>query len=104
VSCAQSAQAPAWSSTSHESSDVAKRTSPVRTVLIGLGLLYAFTAIYTAAYHEPQPHGVPVGIVGSEPPAALVGLAFGGFALHRYANEPAARQALLHTATCMACS
>src|SRR5690242_15067594 len=68
---------------------------PVRTVLIGLGLLFAFTAIYTAAYHEPRPHGVPVGIVGSAQPAGLARLATGGFALHRYANEPAARQALL---------
>jgi hypothetical protein len=72
------------------------RIRPGCTVLIGLGLLFAFTAIYTAAYHDPRPHGVPVGIVGSEPPTALARLAAGGFALRRYASEPDARQALLH--------
>jgi hypothetical protein len=66
-----------------------------RTVAIGLGLMLAFTAVYTAAFHEPRPHGMPVGVVGDPPHPALLALTAAGFDVHSYGTETAARRALL---------
>jgi hypothetical protein len=37
----------------------------LRFVLLGLALLFGFTAVFSAAFHNPQPHQVRVAIVGS---------------------------------------
>jgi hypothetical protein len=73
-----------------------------RIVAAGLVLVFAFTALYVAAFHAPRPHGEDVGVVG---PAAVVarvqaGLdahAPGAFDVRRYTTETAARDALLDT-------
>ena len=63
-----------------------------RLTLAGLVLVFAFTALYVEAFHEPRPRGVDVAVVGPSPaldPAA--------FDVHRYASEAQARAALLDT-------
>ncbi len=73
-----------------------------RIVAGGLVTLFAFTAIYVAAFHAPRPKGFDVGVVGT--PAAAMQLQSaldredrGGFDVHRYESEPEARTALLDT-------
>ena len=73
-----------------------------RIVLAGVVLLFAFTALYVTAFHAPRPRGVDVGFVGARAQAvraqsALDRVASGGFDVRRYADEPAARAALLDT-------
>jgi hypothetical protein len=73
-----------------------------RIVLGGLGLLFAFTALYVAAFHSPRPAGVDVGVVGTQLQAAQVqrtldAAAHGSFDVRRYATEGRARDALLDT-------
>jgi hypothetical protein len=73
-----------------------------RIVLGGLALLFAFTALYVAAYHAPRPKGLDVGVVGTPAEAAQVQSALddrdrGAFDVRRYDNEGQARLALLHT-------
>jgi len=68
----------------------------------GLALLFAFTALYVAAYHAPRPKGLDVGVVGSTAEAALVQSALdqrdrGAFDVRRYDTETQARSALLDT-------
>jgi hypothetical protein len=72
-----------------------KRIGAVRTVVIGLALLLAFTAVYTAAFHEPRPHGLPIGVVGDPPRVAVNALTQAGFQVHSYDDEASARRALL---------
>ena len=63
-----------------------------RLTLAGLVLVFAFTALYVEAFHEPKPRGVDVAVVGPAPeldPQA--------FDVHRYASEAQAREALLDT-------
>jgi hypothetical protein len=80
-----------------------KQISPAAgLVLAGAVLVFAFSALYVAAYHAPRPHGLDVGVVGSQVRAARVQTALdaqapGGFDVRRYAGEPAARDALLDT-------
>jgi hypothetical protein len=71
------------------------RIGAARTVAIGLALLVAFTAVYTAAFHEPRPHGMPVGVVGGAPRPVVAGLTRAGFQVRSYAGVAAARNALL---------
>jgi hypothetical protein len=73
-----------------------------KIVVGGLALLFAFTALYVAAYHAPRPKGLDVGVVGSPAEAALVQSALderdrGGFDVRRYDTEAQARSALLDT-------
>jgi len=73
-----------------------------RIVLAGLVLLFGFTALYVTAFHAPRPNGLDVGFVGTSAQAAraqdaLDVAAPGGFDVRRYADESAARAALLHT-------
>jgi hypothetical protein len=68
----------------------------------GLTVLFAFTAIYVAAYHAPRAKGFDVGVVGTPSQArqvqgALDGADRGAFDVRRYATEPQARSALLDT-------
>ena len=65
-------------------------------------LLFAFTALYVAAFHAPSPRGLDVGIVGDARAAATLqrGLdahAPGAFDVHRYATEAQGRAALMRT-------
>jgi hypothetical protein len=73
-----------------------------RIVVAGLVLLFAFTALYVTAFHAPRPRGVDIGFVGAPAQAAraqsaLDAVAPDGFDVRRYADEPAARAALLNT-------
>lgn len=73
-----------------------------RIVAVGLVLVFAFTALYVAAFHAPRPHGEDVGVVGPAAVAARVqaGLdahAPGAFDVRGYATEASARDALLDT-------
>ena len=63
-----------------------------RLTLAGLLLVFAFTALYVEAFHEPRPRGVDVAVVGPSP-----GLDPQAFDVHRYASEAQARAALLDT-------
>ena len=84
------------------SSIAADARAAARIVLAGLVLLFAFTALYVTAFHAPRPRGVDIGFVGA-PGAGRAGagrldaVAPGGFDVRRYADEPAARAALLDT-------
>ena len=65
-------------------------------------LLFAFTALYVAAFHAPRPKGLDVGVVGAPSEAALFQGALderdrGAFDVRRYDTEAQARSALLHT-------
>ncbi len=84
------------------SSIAGEARAAARIVLAGLMLLFAFTALYVTAFHAPRPRGVDIGFVGAPGQAAraqsaLDALAPGGFDVRRYADEPAARAALLDT-------
>lgn len=73
-----------------------------RIMVAGLVLLFGFTALYVTAFHAPRPRGVDVGVVGTPAQAARAQSALdlgapGGFDVRRYADEPAARAALLDT-------
>jgi hypothetical protein len=73
-----------------------------RIVAGALLMLFAFTAVFVAAYHAPRPHDFPVGVVGTAGQAARVQRALdagapGGFDVRRYATAADARTALLHT-------
>jgi hypothetical protein len=62
--------------------------------VLGLVLVFAFTALYVAAFHSPRARGVDVAIVGDGPWRALDREAFD---VHRYDSEAQARAALLDT-------
>ena len=73
-----------------------------KLVLGGLVLLFAFTALYVAAFHAPRVKGLDVGFVGSAPQATraqseLDVAAAGSFDVRRYDTESQARAALLDT-------
>jgi hypothetical protein len=73
-----------------------------RLVLAALVLLFAFTALYVAAFHAPRPRGLDVTFVGTPAQRARVQGALdhgarGGFDVRRYPGERAARAALLDT-------
>ena len=71
-------------------------------VLAGmLALIFVFAGSNVAANHEPRPHGLPLGIVGSPPAVAALTAqlnrrAPGAFAVRGYASPTAARTAILH--------
>jgi hypothetical protein len=74
----------------------------VPIVLGGLVLLFAFTALYVAAFHAPRAKGLDVGVVGSAPEAAAIQSALdarsrGAFDVRRYDTESLARSALMQT-------
>lgn len=71
---------------------------PVATVLL-IGLV--FVSVYLSAFHQPRPHNLPLGVVGSAVQATQVadGLganAPGSFAVTRYDDAAAAVSALRH--------
>jgi hypothetical protein len=75
----------------------ARRLLPA--LLAGVVISFAFIAFFTSALRDPQPNGLSVAAVGA--PSAVQDLQRGldvavpgGFALHRYAGEAAARRAL----------
>lgn len=66
---------------------------------VALAVGFAFVAFFTSALHDPRPNALPVGVVGPAPVAAQVQRRLGealpqGFAVHRYVDEAAARQAI----------
>ncbi len=72
----------------------------VRIVGGGLVMLFAFTAIYVAAFHAPRAKGFDVGVVGTPADAtqlqsALDGEDRGAFDVRGYDTERDARTALL---------
>ena len=74
----------------------------VRIVGGGLVMLFAFTAIYVAAFHAPRAKGFDVGVVGTPAAAtqlqsALDGEDRGAFDVRGYDTERDARSALLDT-------
>jgi hypothetical protein len=74
----------------------------IRIVVGCLLLVFAFTAIYVAAFHAPRPKGVDVGVVGGPAQAARLQAALdaGGrdaFDVERFATAAGARDALLDT-------
>jgi hypothetical protein len=73
-----------------------------RLVVAGVVLLFAFTALYVTAFHDPRARGLDVGFVGTPAQAAraqsaLDTVADGAFDVRRYADESVARAALLDT-------
>jgi len=71
------------------------------TLIVLLVIVFAFVASNVAANHEPEPHGLPVGIVGSpHTTRAIVQQlerhAPGGFDARTYATRGQARTAILH--------
>jgi hypothetical protein len=73
-----------------------------RIVLGGLTLLFAFTALYVAAFHAPRAKNLDVGVVGTATQAtelqgALDARQRGAFDVRRYDDEAQARSGLLHT-------
>jgi hypothetical protein len=72
------------------------------SLLVALTSVLAFTGIYTAAYKDPAPHDVPVGVVGSVAAAGKLQAGLdhgspGGFDVRAYESEAAARADLLDT-------
>jgi hypothetical protein len=66
-----------------------------------LALVFAFVGSNVAANHQPKPHDLPVGIVGSpQVTGAVAGQldnsAPGAFEIHGYRSPAAARRAILH--------
>jgi hypothetical protein len=76
---------------------------PAPSLLLGgLILVFAFTALFVAAFHNPKPHEIDVGVVAPQQQAAQVQQGLdralpGAFHVRAYASESAARQALLDT-------
>jgi hypothetical protein len=73
-----------------------------RIVAGGLSLLFAFSALYVAAFHAPRARGVDVAVVGTAAQAthaqsALDAQSRGAFDVRRYETESRAREALLDT-------
>jgi hypothetical protein len=73
-----------------------------RIVLGGLLMVFAFTALYVAAFHAPRAKGYDIGMVGSPAQAARLQSALdvaapNGFDVRRYDTEQQARAALLDT-------
>ena len=78
-----------------------------RIVLGGLALVFAFTAIYVAAFHAPRAKGVDIGAVGTPAQAARLQSALdagarGAFDVERFGTErtPAPRSS---TPRCTRC-
>jgi len=72
----------------------------VGRIVVGLVLLFAFTALYVAAYHSPRARHVDIGVVGTPAQATQVQVALdaehrGSFDVRTYAGESQARAALL---------
>jgi hypothetical protein len=71
-------------------------------LVAALMLLFAFTGLFTAAYHDPTPRDIPVAVVGSDSVARGVQSQFdraapGAFDVERYSSAAAARDDLLLT-------
>src|SRR5262249_19010366 len=78
------------------------RLAVARIVLGGLVMVFAFTALYVAAFHAPRAKGYDVGVVGAPAQAArlqtqLDAASPDAFDLPRYDTEAQARAALLDT-------
>jgi hypothetical protein len=77
---------------------LARHLAASRFAVVGLLLLFAFPAVYGAAFHNPEPAALRVAVVG--PPAtvsaARAALDPRQFLAVRYPSENAARRALAH--------
>ena len=74
----------------------------VRIVGGGLVMLFAFSALYVAAFHAPRPRGLDIAVVGTPAQSgrlqsALDRAAHGAFDVAPFRTEAGARQALLDT-------
>jgi hypothetical protein len=81
---------------SNLSSSLARHLAASRFAAVGLVLLFAFPAVYSAAFHNPQPARLRVAVVG---PASALGTARADldpreFEATRYPSAAAARRAL----------
>ena len=63
---------------------------PIQIVVALLVLQAALVLLFVLPAHDPEPHGLPVGVVGPAP-----AFADGGFDVHRYPDAAAAREAVL---------
>jgi hypothetical protein len=79
-----------------------RRNRKVLIALAGvLALVFAFVSSNVAANHEPKPHGLPVGVIGSPQVTAAAARRLelaepGGFKVVAYRSSAAARTAILH--------
>ena len=76
--------------------------SVIPLLLAGLVLVFAFTAVYVAAFHAPHPRGVDVGVVGGPAQTARLQGALdagapGAFDVERFDTRASAQAALLDT-------
>ena len=62
-------------------------------LFVVLGVQALFVLSYVGAFHNPRPHNLPIGVVGSSPLAPAVAKAV-SVELKPYASEPAARRAI----------
>jgi hypothetical protein len=74
----------------------------VAPAVAALALLFAFTGLFTTAYRDPEPHELPVAVVGPSTMAGNVQAqldrsAPGAFDVERYATAATAREDLLDT-------
>ena len=68
-----------------------KRRAAIAPLIISLGMVFLFVWLFSAALHQPQPHGLPIGFVGPAMalPSVEAGLeakAPGAFAVTTYAS------------------
>jgi hypothetical protein len=76
-----------------------RRLTGLPLLAVGLGVVLfiqaAFVLSYVGALHDPKPHHVRFGVVGTSPLTAAVGKAF-SLRIRRFATEAAARSAIEH--------
>ena len=76
-----------------------KRRVIIAPLIISLGMVFLFVWLFSAALHQPQPHGLPIGFVGPAMalPSVEAGLeakAPGAFAVTTYSSAEEARAAI----------
>lgn len=72
---------------------------PIGIACVNVAFAALVVAIALSAFHDPTPHGIPVGIVAPAPAVRTIDGVLdahlpGGVVLHRYANAPEARSAV----------
>ena len=71
-------------------------TRAAALMLAVLGVQLAFVGSYVGAFHDPQPHRIPVAVVGPGPVAALNNLAGHPLDARAVPDEAAARRQIAH--------
>lgn len=70
----------------------------IRALVVGVGLVALYTFFFLYPGHDPQPNGLPVGVVGPTDATERIAAELrrdGSFEVHRFADEAAARDAIL---------